>query len=83
MEGGVSKLKRHLFLCQKLNRERVNVLESWQGRLQRDSFDQLSFHLQEIHKTARKPGKEEREKVMQRWSQAVFFKDKTKNEAVS
>lgn len=49
------------------------MLESWQGRLQRDSFDQLSFHLQVIHK-------EEREKVMQRWSQAVFFKDKTKNE---
>lgn len=49
------------------------MFESWQGRLQRDSFDQLSFALQEIQGTARKPEKKEREKVMQRWSQAVFF----------
>lgn len=50
-----------------------SVFESWQGRLRRDSFDQLSFPLQEIHEFAKKSRKEEREKVMWRWSQEVCF----------
>jgi hypothetical protein len=48
-----------------------SVFASWQGRLWRDSFDRLSFPLQEMHRAAKKSGKEEREKGMWRGSQAA------------